>query len=179
MRGLALLLLLSGPIVAGTTISDTINDASGRPVLHGSITFTPTVTFEATSNANWVSRLPVSATINAGVFSVSLEPTPAGACYNVTFSPATISGAQLAAVPASGSPLTLSQIIGATSCSAPSIGGWFIPPPPTTGTYCLEAVNSSVSWGACTGTGSALSWAHLTNSQWTGMTNSQWTGMTN
>ncbi len=122
---LAGLFFIGGALVAGTTISDTINDASGRPVLRGSVTFTPTVAFESESNANWVSRSPVSATINAGAFTVSLEPTPSGACYNVTFSPATISPAQLAAVPTSGSPLTLSQIIGATGCSsgaAPSGG---------------------------------------------------------
>lgn len=178
------LLLIGYPLLAQTTIADTIKDASGHPVPSGSITFTPTMSFESATNASWVSRSPVSARISSGVFTVTLEPTTAvGACYAVSFLPASISPRQMAGVPVTSSTLNLQSIINANGCTQPS--SWLAPPPPT-GTYCVQAVNGVYvgTWGAC-GSGSggggsgALSWSHLTNAEWTGMTNAQWTGMTN
>lgn len=51
-------------------------------------------------------------------------------------------------------------------------------PPPSSGIYCVTAVNGVVSWVVCGGA-SALSWTTLSNAQWTGLTDLQWTTLAN
>lgn len=107
------ILLAIGGVKAGTTITDTITDASGRPV-SGSVTFTPVGPFQGQSG--WVSRGSVSARIKSdGTFTVTLEPTDTatanGQYYTVAFQPASISASAVALVPTSETALHLADVI--------------------------------------------------------------------
>jgi hypothetical protein len=145
----------------------------------------------APSAANYIAGAPTGAitlpvTGNAGTQSGvawnngAIEQQPA-----VPPLPMTVSGPQGPPGPAGTAPSGEALLVLATP-SAPgaarllALTHSYLPEgaPPLSGTWCVQATNGVVAWGAC-GAAAGLSWANLMNSQWTGMTNSQWTGMTN